>query len=64
MAASTSLSAPWMLRLRLNRNTMRALPSVLREVIWSTPAIALRRRSSGVVTLVAPGSGLAPGRFA
>jgi hypothetical protein len=43
---------------------IRALPSELSDVISSTPAIALRCRSSGVVTLVATVSGLAPGSCA
>ena len=40
---------------------MRALPTALDEVISVTPAIVPRCRSSGVVTLVATVSGLAPG---
>src|SRR6185437_10314490 len=64
MADSTSLSAPWMSRSRSKIRMMRALPSELCEVISSTPAMALRCRSSGVVTLVATVSGLAPGSCA
>ena len=40
---------------------MRVCPTVLCEVISLTSAIAPRWRSSGVATLVAMVSGLAPG---
>ena len=43
---------------------MRALPTWLDEVISLTPEIVPRRRSSGVATLVAIVSGLAPGSCA
>ncbi len=43
---------------------MRALPTVLIEVISVTPAMAPSARSSGVVRLVATVSGDAPGRLA
>ena len=40
---------------------MRVEPTVLDEVIWLTSAITPRWRSSGVATVVAIVSGLAPG---
>ena len=43
---------------------MRVEPVELVEVISLTPAIVPSRRSSGVATLVAIVSGLAPGRLA
>ena len=43
---------------------MRVEPLPLLEVISLTPAITPSRRSSGVATLVAMVSGLAPGRLA
>ena len=43
---------------------MRVEPAPLREVISLTPAITPRRLSSGVATLLAMVSGLAPGREA
>src|SRR3954469_10925189 len=61
IAAWTSRAAPSIERDRSNCRVMRALPTVLVEVISLTPAIAPRRRSSGVVTLVATVSGEAPG---
>src|SRR5215467_10904619 len=64
MAACTSREAPSILRDRSNCSVMRALPTVLVEVISVTPAIAPSRRSSGVVTLVDTVSGEAPGRLA
>src|ERR1039458_10301441 len=50
-----------MLRLRSNCSTVLELPTALCEVISVTPAMVPRCRSSGVVTLVATVSGLAPG---
>ena len=61
MAACTSRAAPSMSRDRSNCRVMRELPTVLDDVISVTPAIEPRRRSSGVVTLVATVSGDAPG---
>src|SRR3984885_1293339 len=61
IAASTSRAAPSMLRDRSNCSTTLELPTALCEVISVTPAIVPRWRSSGVVTLVATVSGLAPG---
>jgi len=43
---------------------MRVAPVPLVEVISLTPAITPRRRSSGVATLLAIVSGLAPGSVA
>ena len=64
IAACTSRAAPSMLRDRSNCSTMRALLTVLVEVISRTPAMAPSARSSGVVRLVATVSGEAPGRLA
>jgi hypothetical protein len=61
IAASTSRAAPSMLRDRSNCSTTLELPTALCEVISVTPAMTPRCRSSGVVTLVATVSGLAPG---
>src|SRR5262249_46733991 len=60
----TSRAAPSMLRDRSNCRVMRALPTVLWDVISVTPAIEPSARSSGVATLVATVSGEAPGRVA
>ena len=43
---------------------MRVCPWLLRLLIWLTPAMLPRERSSGVATLEAMISGLAPGRLA
>src|SRR5476649_980577 len=64
IAACTSRDAPSISRDRSNCRVTRELPTVLVEVISLTPAIAPRRFSSGVVTLVATVSGEAPGRLA
>ncbi len=61
MAACTSRAAASMLRFRSNCRLTRVEPVPLDEVISLTPAMAPRRRSSGVATLVAMVSGLAPG---
>src|SRR6201998_1722249 len=53
-----------MLRDRSNCRVMLVEPRALTEVIWVTPAISENWRSSGVATLDAMVSGLAPGRFA
>src|SRR5215467_13266067 len=50
-----------MLRLRSNCNVIRVEPTVLDEVISVTSAMTPRWRSSGVATVVAIVSGLAPG---
>jgi hypothetical protein len=64
IAAWTSRAAPLMLRLMPNCRLMRAEPSELDEVISVTSAIWLRWRSSGLATVVATSSGLAPGSVA
>ena len=53
-----------MLRLRSNCRLTRAEPVELVDVISLTPAMVPRRRSSGVATLLAMVSGLAPGKLA
>ena len=53
-----------MSRLSSNWIVIEALPSALVEVIWATPGIVANCRSSGVATLVAIVSGLAPGSCA
>ncbi len=53
-----------MSRLRSNCRVMRVLPMLELEVISLTPAIAPSARSSGVATVAAMVSGLAPGRLA
>src|ERR1700726_3293266 len=53
-----------MLRLMPNCRLMRAEPSELEDVISVTSAIWLRWRSSGLATVVATSSGLAPGSVA
>ena len=64
MAACTSRAAPSMLRLKSNCKVMRVEPSELEEVISVTPTMRPRERSSGVATVAAMVSGLAPGRLA
>ena len=64
MAACTSLAALSMSRLRSNCSVMRVLPCEELEVISFTPAMAPSVRSSGVATVAAMVSGLAPGRLA
>ena len=53
-----------MLRLRSNCSVMRVEPCELDDVISLTPGITPSLRSSGVATLEAIVSGLAPGRLA
>ena len=53
-----------MLRLRSNCSTTRVEPSDDREVISLIPAMLPSARSSGVATVAAMVSGLAPGRLA
>ena len=64
MAACTSRAAALMLRFSSNCRLMRVEPMLLLDVISLTPAIVPSRRSSGVATLLAMVSGLAPGRVA
>ena len=64
MAACTLRAAPLMSRFKSNCSVMRVLPSDELEVISVTPAIAPNARSSGVATVAAMVSGLAPGRLA
>src|SRR5690349_19190875 len=64
IAACTSRAAPSMWRLRSNCRRTRVEPVELDDVISLTPEIVPSLRSSGVATLVAMVSGLAPGRFA
>ena len=64
IAACTSRAAPSRLRLRLNCNVMLVLPTVLSEFISATSAMTPRWRSSGVATVAAIVSGLAPGMIA
>ncbi len=61
IAACTSWAAPSMLRDSSNCNRIEVWPSVLAEVIWVMPGISENWRSSGVATLEAMVSGLAPG---
>ena len=61
MAACTSRAAPSMSRLRSNCSVMLVEPSDEREVISVTPAMLPSARSSGVATVAAIVSGLAPG---
>src|ERR1700744_2269630 len=63
-AACTSRAAPSMSRFRSNCRLTRVEPVPLLEVISLTPGIVPRRRSSGVATLLAMVSGLAPGMLA
>ncbi|KAG1316792.1 hypothetical protein G6F62_013278 [Rhizopus arrhizus] len=64
MAACTSRAAPLMSRDRSNCKVTRVDPCELLEVISVTPAMLPSERSSGVATLEAIVSGLAPGRLA
>ena len=59
--ACTSRAAPSMSRFNSNCSVTRVLPSVLLEVISVTPAMRPSARSSGVATVAAIVSGLAPG---
>ena len=60
----TSWVAPSRSRDSSNWMVMLVEPLELTEVIWVTPAISDSCRSSGVATLEAMVSGLAPGRLA
>src|SRR5690625_163322 len=64
MAACTSRAALLMSRSKSNIREIRVEPSELREVICDRPEIAPSDCSSGVATLEAMVSGLAPGRLA
>jgi hypothetical protein len=64
IAASTSRAAPSMSRSRPNCSVTREAPVVLCEVISVTSAICPRCRSSGVATVDAMTSGLAPAMLA
>src|SRR3546814_9252567 len=64
MAACTSRAALLMSRSRSNIKEMRVEPSVLRELISLRPAIDPSDCSSGVATLDAMVSGLAPASLA
>ena len=64
IAACTSRAAPLMSRSEPNCRVMLVFWRELLEVRSVTSAISPSRRSSGVATLVAITSGLAPGRVA
>ena len=64
IAACTSRAAPLMSRLRSNCSVTRVEPSDELDVISLTPAMLPSARSSGVATVAAIVSGLAPGRLA
>jgi hypothetical protein len=61
MAACTSRAAASMSRSRLNSSMTEVVPCPLIEEIAATPAMLPSARSSGVATLAAMVSGLAPG---
>src|SRR3954462_10995391 len=61
IAACTSCSAASMLRSRLNWSVICELPKLDTDVIWPSEGICPNCRSSGVVTLDAIVSALAPG---
>ncbi len=61
IAACTSRAAPLMSRSRSNCSTIRVEPSALDDVISVTPAMRPSERSSGMATVAAIVSGLAPG---
>ena len=61
IAACTSRAAPSIERERSNCSTMRVEPSDDDDVISVMPAIRPSERSSGVATVAAMVSGLAPG---
>ena len=63
-AACTSRAQSSMLRAKSNCKVTRVLFCELREVISVTPAMRPRARSSGVATVAAMVSGLAPGKDA
>ncbi len=64
IAACTCWKSLVMLWLSWNWMVMLVVPSALTEVIWLMPGISENWRSSGVATLEAMVSGLAPGRAA
>src|SRR5919199_452845 len=64
IAACTSRAAPSMSRFKSNCSVMRVEPSDDDDVISLTPAMRPRARSSGVATVAAIVSGLAPGKLA
>ena len=64
IAACTSVAASLMSRFRSNCSVTRVEPSDELDVISFTPAMRPSWRSSGVATVDAIVSGLAPGRFA
>ena len=64
IAACTSRAALSTVRLRSNCKVTRVLPWAELDVISVTPAMAPNARSSGVATVAAMVSGLAPGRLA
>ncbi len=61
IAACTSRAAPSMSRLSSNCSVTLVEPSELEDVISVTPAMRPSERSSGVATVEAIVSGLAPG---
>ncbi len=64
IAASVSVAAPSMSRLRSNCSVTEVKPSALEDVIWVTPGIWPNCSSSGVATDDAIVSGSAPGSCA
>ncbi len=64
IAACTSRAASSTLRSSANCRWIRVNPWLLEEVIRSTPGMVPSARSSGVATLAAIDSGLAPGMLA
>ncbi len=64
MAACTSRAAPLMSRFRSNCRMIRVVPWLELLVMVLTPAILPSERSSGVATVDAITSGLAPARLA
>src|SRR5437773_10431487 len=64
IAACTSRAAPSMSRFKSNCSVMRVDPSEDDDVISVTPAMRPNARSSGVATVAAIVSGLAPGKLA
>ena len=64
MAACTSRAAALILRSSSNCRVTRVLPCEELDVISVTPAMLPKTRSSGVATVPAMVSGLAPGKLA
>src|SRR5436305_11085273 len=64
IAACTSRAAPSMSRFKSNCSVIRVEPSDDDDVISVTPAMRPSARSSGVATVAAIVSGLAPGKLA